>query len=146
MALPEFNASGNLPEGIHTATLEETQALFGIGSRQRHEVTERLLRIYHLIFATGYLDRFVLFGSYITAKPAPNDVDIILVMQDDFDVTMSSEEVQRLLDHQRADKEFGASIFYIRRAFLIRETLEQFLSYWQTTREGTRRGLVEIIK
>ena len=105
-----------------------------------------MLRIYHLILATGHLDRFVLFGSYITAKPAPNDVDIILVMQDDFDVTQSSEEVRLLLDHQRADKEFGASVFYIRRVFLIQETLEEFLSYWQTTREGTRRGLVEIVR
>src|SRR5690242_1975018 len=119
MALPEFNTDGNLPEGIHRATLEETLARFSMGSQQRLEVTKRLLRIYNLIIGTGHLNRFLLFGSYITAKLAPNDVDIILVMQDDFDVAKCNEEVKRLLDHQRADKEFGASVFYIRPAFLI---------------------------
>ena len=145
MALPEFNADGNLPQGIHRATLDEAISRFGVGSRQRRDVTNRLLHIYKLILNTGFLDRFVVFGSYITAKRDPNDVDIILVMQDNFDIGTLSEEVRRLIDHQLAEKEFGASVFYIRRAFLIQETLEQFLEYWQTTREGTRRGIVEIM-
>ena len=26
----------------------------------------------------GHLSRFVIFGSYVTAKPDPNDVDVIV--------------------------------------------------------------------
>ena len=80
MTLPEFNSLGDLPEGVHRATLDETLARFGQGSLQRQLVTGRLSRVYELARKTGNLERFVVFGSYVTAKPDPNDVDIILVM------------------------------------------------------------------
>jgi hypothetical protein len=79
MPLPEFNSLGDLPEGVHRATFDETLARFGQESLQRQFVTARLSRIYELARRTGSLERFVIFGSYVTAKPDPNDVDIILV-------------------------------------------------------------------
>jgi hypothetical protein len=45
------------------------------------------VRIYELASATDKLLRFVILGSYVTEKPAPNDIDILLVMRDDFAVT-----------------------------------------------------------
>lgn len=33
---------------------------------------------------SGNLARFIVFGSFVTAKPAPNDVDIFLLMEDSF--------------------------------------------------------------
>ena len=51
---------------------------FGHGTPQRHLVTSRLRHIYALAHVTGKLQRFVIFGSYVTAKLEPNDVDIIL--------------------------------------------------------------------
>ena len=38
MSLPKFNESGDLPEGIHSATLDETIARFGSGTAKREEV------------------------------------------------------------------------------------------------------------
>jgi hypothetical protein len=64
-------------------------------------VTARLQRLYHLARTTGKLERLILFGSYITAKPDPNDVGIILVMRDDFDGQACDEESQMLFDHPR---------------------------------------------
>ena len=83
MALPEFDSQGDLPEGVHRATLDEVLARFGHGTPQRQIVTGRLNRVLELARATGKLERFIIFGSYITAKPEPNDVDILLVMRDD---------------------------------------------------------------
>ena len=91
-----------------------------------------------------WLERLILFGSYITAKPDPNDVDIILVMRDDFDVQACDEESQKLFDHPRAAETFGASVFWIRPALLVLETLEEFIAHWQITRDQTRRGIVEV--
>jgi hypothetical protein len=75
MPLPQFNRAGELPEGVHQATIDEVIAQFGSGTSQRQAVTARLQRIYHLAHATRQLERLILFGSYITTKPAPNDVD-----------------------------------------------------------------------
>ena len=86
----------------------------------------------------------MLFGSSITAKPAPNDVNILLVMRDDFDVQTCDEESQTLFDHLRAEETYGASVFWIRPALLVLETLEEFSAPWQITRDQTRRGIVEV--
>ena len=71
MPLPDFNVLGDLPEGIYQASLEEVLARFGYGTAQRRLVTARLKRVYELVQRTDKLARCVIFGSYVTAKPAP---------------------------------------------------------------------------
>jgi hypothetical protein len=114
------------------------------GCQGRTEETKRLQHIYHLARATCKLERLILFGSYITAKPDPNDVDIILIMRDDFDVQACDEESRQLFDHARAAEAFGRSVFWIRPALLVLETLEEFIAHWQITRDQTRLGIVEV--
>ena len=46
MPLPAFDNSGDLPEGVYRAALEEVVARFGHGTPQRQLVTARLKRIY----------------------------------------------------------------------------------------------------
>jgi hypothetical protein len=144
MSLPEFNEFGDLPEGVYQSTLVELTARFGIGSPQREAVTARLLRIRDLAASTGALDRLVVFGSYVTDKLEPNDVDIILVMMDDFVLNRCTVEQLALFDHVQADAEFGASIFWVRPSMLFLETLEDFIAHWQVKRDHTKRGIVEI--
>ena len=144
MPLPPLNNEGELPEGVHQATMDEVLTQFGGSTPQRQAITARLRRIYQLASATGKLTRLVIFGSYVTAKPSPNDVDVVLVMADDFQLLACDAETRLLFDHMQAEEEFGASIFWIRPALLILETLETFIAHWQITREGTRRGIIEV--
>ena len=144
MPLPQLNSAGELPEGVHQATMAELLTQFGSGTLQRQAVTARLRRIYALARATGKLERLILFGSYITAKPDPNDIDIVLVMRNDFDVHAYEDETRTLFDHPRAEEAFGASVFWVRPALLLLETLEEFIAHWQMTRDQTRRGIVEV--
>jgi hypothetical protein len=57
---------------------------------------------------------------------------------------IGDEESQKLFDHPRAAETFGASVFWIRPALLVLETLEEFIGHWQMTRDQTRRGIVEV--
>ena len=144
MPLPSFNRAGDLPEGLYQATLVEIIARFGEGTVKRRAVTERLQRVYELATTTGKLERFIIFGSYITSKPEPNDVDIILIMRDDFNLMACAPEAAKLFDHTQADAEFGASIFWLRPSFLLVGTLAEFVAHWQLKRDHTRRGIVEV--
>jgi hypothetical protein len=144
MPLPGFNEKGDLGEGVHPATMDEVVARFGSGTVQREAVTRRLLRIYELAKSSGKLDRLLIFGSYITTKPEPNDVDLILVMSDDFRLGACPQPAKQLFDHEQAAEAFGASIFWIRPSMLFLETLEEFLGHWQLKADGTRRGIVEV--
>jgi hypothetical protein len=145
MALPPFDDRGDLPEGVHPASLEDVLARFGQGTPQRRLVTARLTRIYELAQGTGKLERFVIFGSYVTAKREPNDVDIILVMRDDFGEDDHEPDVFPMFDHLRAQDELGASLFVIRPAFVLGESVDDFIAHWQIKRDSERRGIVEVV-
>jgi predicted nucleotidyltransferase len=145
MPIPEFNALGDLPAGVHAAPLDEVCERFGSGTLQRQLVTKRLRRIYELAQQTGKVERFVIYGSYVTAKPAPNDVDVFLVMRDDFREADYTEEALPLFDHMRSHNELGASIFWIRATAILLESVDEFVAYWQTKRDQSRRGIIEVI-
>jgi hypothetical protein len=142
--LPSFNSDGELPEGVHQATLGEVIARFGTGTPQRQAVTARLLHLYTLVKATNHLERFIIFGSYVTSKLAPNDVDIFLVMAEAFDVNDWGEETRAVFAHAQARNRFGASVFWVTRSTSM-TNIESLLTAWQTTRDQTRRGIVEVI-
>lgn len=144
MAIPPFTGEGDLPLGIHPATLREAVQRFGIGSSQRHAAALRLERVYELATNSGYIARFVVFGSFVTNKPEPNDVDVFLLMDDAFDAAALSGEVQLLFDHAAAQAHFGASVFWLRR-LAAWEGEQAAVEYWQVKRGGGQRGIVEII-
>ena len=146
MPLPEFDSKGDLPNGVHRATLDAVVERFGYGTQQREDVTSRLVRIYGMAHRTGKLERFVVFGSYVTSKSAPGDVDIILIMRDDFREPDHTEELLPLLDHQRAQRELGASIFWIRSGSILLESVDEFVTHWQIKRDLTPRDIVEIVE
>ncbi len=145
MPLPEFDGRGDLPEGVHPAMLAEVLSRFGDGTPQRRLVTKRLERIYELVRRTGKLERFIIFGSYVTAKPAPNDVDIILIMRDDFREDDYADEVLPVFDHLRVQRELGASVFWTRPGAMLLETVDEFIAHWQVKRDLTHQGIVEVI-
>lgn len=144
MQLPALTDSGDLPLGVHRASLRETLDRFGVGHPQRVAVADRLERIHRVAAATGYLARFVVFGSFVTGKPAPNDVDVFLLMDDSFDGNTLHGEAALLFDHAAADVHFGASVFWVRRLAAFGGE-QATIEYWQVKRGGGQRGVVEII-
>jgi hypothetical protein len=72
--IPNFDPDGNLPPGIHPATIKEVEAKFATNFK-RKVIFEGLLRLIDDLRKIGcsiiYLD-----GSYITTKELPGDMDI----------------------------------------------------------------------
>lgn len=141
---PEFDNNGDLPTGIHQATLSEVLQHFGTGTIQRRLVGQRLARIYKLAKSTGQVARFIVFGSFVTAKPNPGDVDIFMLMENSFDSNQVRGEAAIIFDHLAVQNVEGASVFWIRRLAAIHGEQEA-LEHWQIKRDNTRRGIVEVI-
>jgi hypothetical protein len=141
---PDFDSNGDLPLGIHQATITEVLQHFGTSTLQRQVVASRLERIYKLARSTGQVARLVIFGSFVTAKPAPNDVDIFMLMEDIFDANHVTGEAAMIFDHTAAQNAQGASVFWIRRMAAIGGE-QTALEYWQIKRDKTKRGIVEVI-
>ena len=141
--LPEFNEHGDLPPGVHRITLDELVRRFG-STPQRAVIIRRLERIHQLASSTRHLARFVIFGSFVTSKPRPNDIDIFLLMDDSFDVRHVSPEARLVFDHTPAQNLLGASVFWLRRAAALGGE-EATIAHWQTKRDGNKRGILEVI-
>ena len=141
---PNFDSNGDLPVGIYRAPLSDVIAYFGTSTLQRRLVAQRLARIYTLARSTGQLARFIIFGSFVTAKREPNDVDIFMLMDDTFDAQQVASEAAIIFDHVAAQHYEGASVFWIRRMAAI-DGEDTAIQYWQSTREQTKRGIVEVI-
>lgn len=143
MPLPTIIETGDLPQGVHRASLEEVLSLFGEGTVQRKLVGMRLRRVYELAIAARHVKRFIVFGSFVTSKPEPNDVDVFLIMDDAFDLSQVKGEATLVFDHPAAQAHFGASIFWLRQLAAL-PSEEEAVQSWQRKREGPPRGIVEI--
>jgi len=143
MSLPEFNENRDLPRGIHKTNLQELFSRFSSSSPKHKVLALRLKRIYQIALATGNLSRFVIFGSFITEKANPNDVDVFMLMEDDFDFSKLTGEPRLLFDHSMAQSHFGCSVFWVRRLAALGGE-DETIGYWQIKRDGTYRGVVEI--
>ena len=145
MVWPDFNELGDLPIGVYRAKIADVIAHFGRGTAQRAAVTARLERIYELARISGCLQRFIIFGSYVTAEPNPHDVDVFLVMRGGFQPRDAPPETQGLFRHGTAQSEFGASIFWVNAGTSFADT-EDLIVGWQTRRDLQRRGIVEVME
>jgi hypothetical protein len=105
---------------------------------------QRLERIYKLTSTTGQVARFIVFGSFVTAKGDPGDVDIFLLMEDTFDSNQVRGEAAILFNHLAVQNVEGASVFWIRRQAAI-DGEQAAVEHWQIKRDKTRRGIVEVI-
>ena len=81
----------------------------------------------------------------MTAKEAPGDVDVVLVMAETFRLEEAPRETRVIFSHANADARFGASVFWVRRGILPDAEMVGFLEFWQTRRDGMKRGIVEVI-
>ena len=141
---PEFNRKGDLPIGIHQATLSEVIEHFGHRSLQRQHVAERLARVYKLAINTGQVARFIVYGSFVTEKLNPNDVDVLLIMEDSFIPDDVEGETAIIFDHMAVHNQFGASVFWTTRTGALGGE-EATLEDWQYNRDDEKYGLVEVI-
>ena len=143
MKFPEFNENGDLPVDVYQATLQEVVEHFGSGSLQRQLVAGRLKKIYFFANATNQVLRFIVYGSFVTARENPNDIDIFMLMQDDFNPDEVSGKSRLIFKHLTTQEYEGASVFWGTKSGIIGDA-DKFVKGWQIKRDKTRRGIVEV--
>nr|WP_179137011.1 hypothetical protein [Candidatus Entotheonella palauensis] len=112
---------------------------FGQGEVRAHW-GDILREVLALAQGTGQLEAVYVFGSFVTAKEAPADVDLFLVMARDFTGDEVAGRARLLFDRSRAAIVWGVCVYWI----TARTDREDFLAAWQLRREGGHRGIVEV--
>ena len=89
MPIPSFDQFGLLPDGVHSCTLEEVEAVLA-WSNKRRRLTHQLRDFISAELSPTFLPLppMVLGGSYVTAADNPADINLVL-------------ELQHLSDHEK---------------------------------------------
>lgn len=139
--IPDFRQDGYLPDGIFLASEAEVTFRFGTSSRQRRRLVIRVRRWIELARKIR-APRLFIDGSFITAKPEPNDVDAVVLLPPDFEnqVATNSDaaiEFEGMLLTRRPEEIFAAE---------DETDWNEWVEFFSRTREidGRRKGLVEV--
>jgi hypothetical protein len=123
------------------STEAEATFRFGSGTSRRRRLTLRLRRWLGLSRLT-HAHRFLLDGSFVTAKEEPDDIDAVVLLADDFDqqILLGSDaawESEEMLLTRRPEEIFAAE---------DARDWNDWVEFFSRTREadGRRKGLVEI--
>ena len=141
--LPALSPEGELPAGVHVANWDELETRFGGPSPRRLWLSSRLRTLVDLAATTGQLRRVFIWGSFVTAKPAPRDLDILLIMEENFEVGGVVGPAQQVFDSTRAKLMFESDVFWARTS-IGDEVLSLWLDTYQTSRRFRKRGIVEL--
>ena len=146
MSLPALLPNGYLPPGVHEATLSEVVERFGTNTPRRQVLASRLQELVNLARETSKLQRLFIWGSFVTDKLFPRDLDVFLLMQEGFDREFSalSPPQRYVFEHESARLLFEADIFWATAA-IGAAVLASWLSVYQLTRDMGQRGIVEVI-
>jgi hypothetical protein len=141
MPIPEFRPDGYLPKGMHRATEAEVAARFGQTTARRRVLVTRVAEWLVLARAVG-ARRFLLDGSFVTAKPEPGDVDAVCWLPDDFEDQYHAGKLETTLLYEMFATRYPEEIF----GAFSREEWEEWIAFFSQTREpdGRRKGLVEL--
>lgn len=139
--IPDFRDDGYLPEGLHLATEAEISFRFGTCTAQRRRLTLRIRRWIELSRCVD-AQRLLVDGSFVTAKPQPNDVDAVVWLGDDFVDQVSRGDVEAVELEMMLLTRHPEEIF----AAEDRRDWEDWVEFFSRTREadGRRKGIVEV--
>lgn len=139
--IPKFGKNGNLPKGLHNATLDEIRELFGVSSARRKWLFTNLEKIIKLARSTGKLERIIVWGSFVSSKELPQDIDLLLIMKEDFVVEDVDPGAKKVFDYPQGRIAFNADIFWAKSS-IGEETINLWLETYQMTRDFRSRGIM----
>jgi hypothetical protein len=143
VVLPELTAEGEFPPGVHSADWQEFQSRFCISSPRRVWLSGRFRTLLELAATGGDLRRVFVWGSFVTSKPAPRDIDILLIMDEGFEAARMPASAQVVFDSVRAKLLFESDVFWAR-VSIGDEMLDLWLDTDQISRSFLKRGIVEV--
>ncbi len=146
MPIPLLTSHGLLPVGIHDVTLTEVRERFGVfqGSDHRQRLFMRLAELVAAMQRSGLFEALLIDGSFVTAKIAPNDVDVIAVLRlgHDFERDLPMSEYA-LVSRTMLARRFRFDIVVVERSSAVYKTYVEFFSRERQSPE-LRKGILRV--
>jgi len=146
MPIPSFDEYGLLLGGVHDCTLDEIRARFGSfqSSERRPNLLRRLTAFVAEAGSSGIVRSIIVNGSFVTAEPEPNDIDLIVVVGADHDFSADLKaSAYAVLSKRRVQRRFGFDMLVARENSL---EYRRWTEFFQQVRlePGRRKGILKV--
>ena len=139
--IPQFDRQGFLPQGLHDTSIQEIRSVLGFTSH-RNRLIDGLDRFVHIWNASGFVDYAVIDGSFVTSKPEPGDIDMLIIPIDGafHSVNFMDLSISYADDRDFTKAEFGCEAFVV----YWEENLKEWIDFFSHDRQGNVRGLLRL--
>jgi hypothetical protein len=113
-------------------------------SDRRPQLWAKFTQFIQELTRCDFIEAVLLHGSFVTATPEPNDIDIVLVVASNYDLSTDLPPVvYSLLSHNRVRRRFGFDIVVVRNDS---ENLEQAVAFFQQVKQrpGVKKGILRV--
>jgi hypothetical protein len=141
--IPPFDPEGDIPPGRYQTTWSEFQERFCVfmSSDRRLQLCRRIDQMIEEARAAQIVERIIFGGSFVSARPAPNDFDCIVVLHTGTRYEMLQPFQRWVADTREASRRYRGDIFV---AIADQPTLGVYLEFFAVNRHGKQVGLVEV--
>jgi predicted nucleotidyltransferase len=125
------------------ASLDDIRIRFGTSTPRRQFLFRQLEIIIDQLLVTRNVRQIYLFGSFVSGKASPNDVDLLVVMNAGFSTTQIDGKVLELFQHDVCRIRYHADLFWVTEA-VGNAQIEDLLEVFSRDREGRTQSVVEV--
>lgn len=154
--LPAITEHNLLPPGIHDATIEKVRQHFGTfqKSDRRCRLFEKLTDYVKEVRDAGWDAEVIVDGSFVMSNiDEPDDIDLILVLPEDWDMTAEVKPFEyNLISKKRVQKHYGFDVRAVRANSPEKQEWIDFFSKvnpkWcqpYSIPIGTKKGIVRVV-
>ena len=142
--IPPFNDNGFLPSGLYDTSLSEIRLLLG-GTQKRSRLIIGLERYIKFWDSSGFITACIIDGSFVTSKPDPGDVDLLLVADLRFLLSPRFNQLvaSHSLDRKFTKEEFDCEGFVVLNQPALNEWIDYF-SHDDRVEGNVHKGLLRI--
>jgi len=125
------------------ASLDGIRIRFGTSTPRRQFLFRQLEIIIDQLLVTRNVRQIYLFGSFVSGKASPNDVDLLVVMNAGFSTTQIGGKVLELFQHDVCRIRYHADLFWVTEA-VGNARIEDLLEVFSRDREGRTQSVIEV--
>ena len=125
------------------ASLDDLRIRFGTSTPRRQFLFRQVEIIIDQLLVTKSAKQVYLFGSFVSGKASPNDVDLLVVMNAGFSTTQLGGKVLELFQHDVCRIRYQADLFWVTEV-VGNARIEDLLEVFSRDREGRAQSVIEV--
>jgi predicted nucleotidyltransferase len=128
---------------LQLISLDEFAKQYGVSTPRRQFLFNQARMVISLLRATGQVKRAFVFGSFVSEKPNPNDVDFFVAMAEGFTTSHLKGKIAEVFQNEVCRIRYGVDLFWVTEA-IGESRIQDMLDVFSRDRQQRYNPIVEI--